>query len=339
MKKMNLLFELLEASDITDDLSYCLRYGRDEVSHNLSGSLDRLGILNPLIAQTEIKGTRGKAWKFRLICGFSRLVWARQAGVGKLPVYVAEPDEMPDDLLMLAVEDHLEGRGLNVIEQAMAVSRMRNKKNIQWLLERFGYKASPGVIERLLGYLKLPEEIQASLAKGVISEGLVPYLREFSSDEQVELVNVIRDLKLSVGASRDLVRESLEICRRDAIAVSELLKTVGYEGIAENEHGKEAAGSDAAALREGVLSGVHQRRFPILTKLNKRYREAYRKLGLPNGFAIRAPKDFEGDRYTIEGRVRSAEELEKALESILLEMRRNRQSFEKVFDVKFEERT
>jgi hypothetical protein len=362
---MDMTFEMVRMEEITEDINYCLRCGREKVPRSLSASLDRVGILHPLIVQLVKKRHGKKPGEYILICGFARLEWARRSGVHELPVRVA-PTERPDVLLRLAVEDNLQGRGLNIIEQATAIGKMQalkkgiekikplmkqmgirfqdetvegeNEENVWGLLDRFGYKASPGVIERLASFLDLPPEVKNALVNGIISEGLVPFLSAFSDDEQVKLVKVIGDLKLSVGASRDLAREALEVCRRDNLGMAELLHGVGYVGMAADEHNSEQMGNEVAVLRDRVLSGVHHRRFPILTELYGRYQEAHRKMGLPKGFAIRAPKDFEGDRYVIEGRVRSAEELEKALESILAGMREKRGAFDEAFDVRFEEK-
>jgi ParB family transcriptional regulator, chromosome partitioning protein len=130
--------------------------------NELVESIKHYGIIQPLIV-TKKNGV------FELIAGERRLRAAKILKLETVPAIIREADEQQK--LELALVENLEREDLNSIETAFAYRKLIDEFNLTQdeLAARFG-KSRP-VITNTLRFLNLPEEIQAALIAGKISEG------------------------------------------------------------------------------------------------------------------------------------------------------------------------
>ncbi|NQU43913.1 hypothetical protein HQ520_11560, partial [bacterium] len=80
------------------------------------------------------------------------------------------------------------------------------------------------------------------------------------------------------------------------------------------------------------LTALHERRYPILTRLNKQYADTSRALALPDEIRIHPPRDFEGDRYRIEIQIHDPEGLRKAVTQLSASLENQPDAWHAIFN-------
>jgi hypothetical protein len=300
-----------------------LRAGR-EPSLRIAESLKANGMRTPpLLAQ----GDRG----LRIVCGFERLRIWQELGRETVTARTAPPETTPLDLLSWAIAENLEGRGLNLIEQAIALEKwIALGGSEDDLLRLLGYRPGPAIAERLVSFRRLSMAAQTALAQGSVPEGAVATLGNFSHEEQDALVSVMRALRFTAGMCRDFARECLEVCRREGIGALALLRELDLNCV--------SAGSpqEVALLRKAALERLHHRRFPILSRLEQDFATRHAALGLGDEIQLHPPKDFEGEQYHLSIRVTNCAELEGAVRALMERLDARRDEVEGLFHITWE---
>ncbi len=130
----------------------------------LAASIRENGIIQPLIVtRAPQPGT------YILIAGERRLLAASQAGLENVPVLIREATEQ--QRLELALIENVQRADLTPLESAEAFRQLADDFNLthDQIAVRVG--KSRTAITNTLRLLKLPESIQAGLARGLITEG------------------------------------------------------------------------------------------------------------------------------------------------------------------------
>jgi ParB family chromosome partitioning protein len=137
-----------------------------EALSELADSIREHGVIQPLIVSRA--QARGGA-PYQLIAGERRLLAARQAGLQKVPVIVKEASSQA--LLELALVENLQRQDLGPLEEASAFRRLADEFKLtqEAIAGRVGRSRSG--VANSLRLLTLPEEMQASLARGEITAG------------------------------------------------------------------------------------------------------------------------------------------------------------------------
>jgi ParB family chromosome partitioning protein len=128
----------------------------------LADSMRTHGVVQPLVVRTCDNG-------YELIAGERRLMAARQAGLQQVPVVVRECSDR--ELLELALIENLQREDINCIEAGLAYRRLVDEFDMtqEQVSETLGKSRS--AVANTLRLLTLPEQVQASLLQGRISEG------------------------------------------------------------------------------------------------------------------------------------------------------------------------
>ncbi len=128
----------------------------------LIASIKEKGVIQPVLV-------RPKGDAYELIAGERRLRAAKKLGLTELPVIIKDVEDV--EALQLALIENIQREGLNPLEEARAFEQ---------LIAEFGFTQEK--IARVLGkdassisntlrLLKLPQEVQTALRKGLISMG------------------------------------------------------------------------------------------------------------------------------------------------------------------------
>lgn len=161
--------------------------------NELVESIKQYGIIQPLIV-TQKNG------KFELIAGERRLRAAKILGLASVPAIVRQADEQQK--LELALVENLQREDLNSIETAVAYRKLIDEFNLSQ--EELAVKVgrSRPVITNTLRFLNLPEEIQAALIEGKITEGHAKVIVGLESEvRQLALYKKILLNKMTVDDS------------------------------------------------------------------------------------------------------------------------------------------
>ena len=167
----------------------------------LAASIREVGILQPLVVRSTAAG-------FELIAGERRLRAAREAGLDRVPVLIRQAGE--NESMELALVENLQRENLSPLETAAAYQALMEGFGLtkDQLARRLG--KSRAAVSNTLRLAHLPENIQALLSDGKISEGHARALLGLKNEEQMtRLARKVGEEKLSVRKTEELVREML----------------------------------------------------------------------------------------------------------------------------------
>jgi len=179
----------------------------------LAASIREVGILQPLVVRSTPAG-------FELIVGERRLRAAREAGLDRVPVLIRQAGE--NESMELALVENLQRENLSPLETAAAYQALMDGFGLSkdQLARRLG--KSRAAVTNTLRLVHLPENIQALLRDGKISEGHARALLGLDNEEQMtELAHKVGKEKLSVRKTEELVREMLADPRTSSRAAPE----------------------------------------------------------------------------------------------------------------------
>jgi ParB family chromosome partitioning protein len=161
---------------------------------DLAASIREHGIIQPLIVSR-------KGNSFELIAGERRLRASKIVGLKEVPVIVREEKEQKK--LELALIENLQRENLNPLETAVAYQRLMDEFSLtqEEAAKKVGKARSS--VANCLRLLSLPEEAQAALASGKISEAHAKYLLGLEGREKQ--VNVLRKI----------IRQNLTVAETD----------------------------------------------------------------------------------------------------------------------------
>ena len=166
----------------------------------LAASVRLHDIVQPLTV-SRLSGDR-----YRLIAGERRLRAAKLAGLKDVPVYLRQANDQ--QLLELALLENLQREDLNAIEIALSYKRMMEELSYtqEQVAERMGKERS--TVANYIRLLKLPPDIQIAVRQGTLSMGHARALINVDTvDKQLYIFNEIRNKKLSVRQTEELVRK------------------------------------------------------------------------------------------------------------------------------------
>lgn len=182
---------------------------------DLSESIRQYGVLQPLVViRRETESDSGISVDYELIAGERRLRASKLAGLTQVPVVIRkESDEKTK--LELAIIENLQREDLNAIDRAVAFRRLADNFKLKHHEIAVRVGKSREYVTNTMRLLMLPEEIQAGLVKGEVSEGhcRVILALDGRAEEQMALYKDIVEKKMSVRLvekiTRNMVRGSL----------------------------------------------------------------------------------------------------------------------------------
>lgn len=176
----------------------------------LADSIRQYGILQPLtVTRNEIPlEDGGLKVEYELIAGERRLRASKLAGVSTVPVVIRMKEESDLTKLELAIIENLHREDLNAIDKARAFEKLN--KEFGFNNADIGRKVgkSREYVSNSIRILNLPEEIQAHVAEGRITEGHTRALLMLIDrpEEQMVLAKEIILKKLTVRETEHIAR-------------------------------------------------------------------------------------------------------------------------------------
>lgn len=169
---------------------------REEELAELVHSVREFGVLQPIVVR-ERSGAQAGEPAYELIMGERRLRASTIAGLDAIPAIVRSTAD--ENMLRDALLENLHRAQLNALEEASAYQQLLEDFGItqEQLAERLG--RSRPQITNTLRLLKLPEQVQARVAAGVLTAGHArAVLAAGSPDAMVKLADKIVNEELSV---------------------------------------------------------------------------------------------------------------------------------------------
>ena len=172
----------------------------------LAESIRHLGVLQPVVVRPAAEGA-GK--RFEVIAGERRLRAAALAGLDSIPALMRTADEALS--LEMALAENVAREDLNGIEEAHAYAALVDEFGLTH--ERIGELVgrSRVAVTNVLRLLELPDDVQAMVERGEISEGHARTLLGLAGhDERRKLARLIVKEGLTVRQTEAVVRRMVE---------------------------------------------------------------------------------------------------------------------------------
>lgn len=169
--------------------------------NELADSIREHGVIQPLLV-TKAEQTN----QYTLIAGERRLLAARKAGLGEVPVILR--DVTHQEHLELALIENVQRADLSPLETAEAYRQLAEDFNMahEQIAARVG--KSRTAVTNTLRLLKLPTAIQESLAAGKISEGHARALLALPTVQaQLAVLQTILVNEYNVRQTEELIRK------------------------------------------------------------------------------------------------------------------------------------
>jgi ParB family transcriptional regulator, chromosome partitioning protein len=191
----------IQISDIKPNPDQPRTHMDDEGLEDLAGSIKEHGIIQPLILT---KGDEGN--QYTLIAGERRLRAAQIAGLESVPAIIREASNQ--QRLEIALIENIQRENLTAIESAMAYKRLRDEFGLSHEDISVRVGKSRVAVSNTLRLIKLPEDVQAALQNGKISEGHARALLGLPSKKsQSAALQTILKNDLNVRQTEELARK------------------------------------------------------------------------------------------------------------------------------------
>lgn len=181
----------------------------EESLAELSSSIKEKGVIQPILV--EKSGSR-----YIIIAGERRYRASKIAGLEKVPVIVRDFSE--NEKLEIALIENIQREDLNPIEEAMAYHELMDKANLSQedVAAKVGKNRS--TVANSLRLLKLPEDIQTSIAGGEISAGHARAILSLDTESQM------RDLH------KRIITDGLSVREAEGFTASGKINPAGKKG-------------------------------------------------------------------------------------------------------------
>jgi ParB family chromosome partitioning protein len=171
----------------------------------LAESIKAQGVIQPIVV-------RAVGDRFQIIAGERRWRAAAKAGLKRVPVVVraVTTGDQGLSLLEMALIENIQRENLNPMEEAQAYKRLGDEFELTQEQIAAAVGKDRATVANLLRLLRLPEDIKAQVAGGVLSMGHARALLTLPDEAgQRRLAAEVVGRGLSVRATEEMVKEQL----------------------------------------------------------------------------------------------------------------------------------
>ena len=268
----------------------------------LSSSIEQVGILKPLIL------LRGRP--FLVISGFKRLYAAERLGLRSVPSMIVDVDEKR--AILIAIHENIR-RGLNAVEKAHAL-QMMVRAGFDWsaisqVMRLLSIDPRDRFLQLFLNVSHAEEEVKTFIASRNMMRRNMEALLSFEAEERLQIVRMLSKMRLTEASL-------LEILTMLMLAKTKL----GHIPFSR------LSGSVEVGELRAELKRMTQ---PELCRLEASLRERMARLSLSAGAKVLSDSFFERDYIEISFRIKSPDDLERAIE----DLRKNKATIEEILEI------
>jgi ParB family chromosome partitioning protein len=298
---MNFKEDLVYLSSI-DLEDHAFRITTNKSLKSLTLSIKNVGLLNPPIL---VK----KNSDFRVISGFRRIYASFDLGMTRIPARIVESHQNKHACVMIAIADNSLQRTLNLIEQSRALGMLKefypDNKQLVKAASVLCLPDHPAMIDKVKNICHLEPDIQNGILSNRISLSMALELEKLKNDEGSLFAVLVEKLNLSLNKQREILNYIKEISMIENISITNLLtKGQLYEIIEDQE-------LDKNKKTHLIRSLLKQRRFPQISRTQKKLTEKISKLKLETNLNLIPPKDFEKRIFSLNLQFENMEQLHK----------------------------
>ncbi|MFQ6111780.1 MAG: ParB/RepB/Spo0J family partition protein, partial [Nitrospinota bacterium] len=259
-------------------------FSRPLESEPLRVSIRNMGVITPLLLW-EVGGGR-----LRVVSGHRRLSACQALGFSSLSALIAKRGELTDEgAIELNLAENLSQRALTEVEKAEALHKLETlgiaqERLIEHYLPLLGARPSLALLHQYLALGRVEEEVKDYLTERAWPLGDAFRLASLEGEERLALVRLLKELRASVSAGREIFELCRELSRRDEVTIEELLLRPAL---------REALELKGKARARALLEVLRFLRYPELEKLKRRAESLIRRGELPREIKFEWPQALE----------------------------------------------
>ncbi len=222
----NAIVNTVRLSDIEPDKNQPRKAFDEEALNSLASSIERHGILQPLVVRKvqipegDSARTKLLSDKYTIISGERRWRAAKMAGLTEVPVVVKELSDT--DIAAIMLVENLQREDLNAVELAQGLKRLIEEFSMTQEEAAAILGMSRPAVSNSLRLLSLPDEALDSLASKDISSGHARALLALSDDDLIlSALQVVVSKSLSVRETEKLVKDMIKNAQNSIKAPSQ----------------------------------------------------------------------------------------------------------------------
>jgi ParB-like chromosome segregation protein Spo0J len=286
---------------------YCMSFGFD--LKPLIRSIEKFGLINSPIL------TRDREGRVEVVVGYRRILATKHLQWEEIPCRdLSHLGFSPLERLLFNLHDNLATRPFNAVEKGMVLSRLEQYASREEILRDFmpllGLPRHGPTLEVFLGLEKLEQPIKESLVNTRISFQTAKAFVLMDPESRTTLFNWIADVGLNVNQQSQFIEYAVDISIKEQKKISQLFEEKDMLYILKNIN---INNPQKAKL---LLNLLKSRRFPLLTRSEKRFREKTTGLGLPDGVSISYPPFFEDPDYRLEIFFKNGKKLREKIDAL-----------------------
>ena len=270
---------------------YCMSFGFD--LKPLVRSIEKFSLINSPIVTKDREGRVEVVAGYRRILALNHLQWE------EIPCRdLSHLGYSHEELLLLNLHDNLATRPLNAVEKGMVLSRLAPYVSRDQILRDFmpllDLPCHGPTLEMFWGLEKLEQPIKKSLVNKSISIQTAKAFVHMDPESRTTLFKWIAGVGLNANQQSQFITYIADISIKEQKRISQLFQEKEILDILNNLN------TNKPQKAKMLLNFLRSRRFPLLTRNEKRFREKTTGLGLPDGVTISHPPFFEDPDYRLE---------------------------------------
>ncbi|ACL71098.1 nucleoid occlusion protein [Halothermothrix orenii] len=185
---------------------------KEEDLNELADSIKSYGVIQPITVRVKDDG-------YELIAGERRLRASRYLGLNEIPAVIKELTDR--EMAEIALVENLQRKDLNFMEEARAYQKLLEQFKLtqKELAQRLG--KSQSTIANKLRLLSLSNDVQEQINSPLITERHARALLKLDNKEQqIKVIEEIKDKKLTVKQTEQMVNKLLDNKNRKAKVVT-----------------------------------------------------------------------------------------------------------------------
>ncbi|MGD9346756.1 MAG: ParB N-terminal domain-containing protein [Candidatus Aminicenantes bacterium] len=299
MKTQDIKLDAIEFKDERFRISYA--FETFELAP-LIRSISEIGLIHPpVITYREQKAIIVTGWKRVLAC--------RSCEMASITCSVFERQ---NDLeaFRLAVEENLASRPFTLLEKARILSRLMHlglseREIVNDHLSLLDIPQTPKYLDAYLQIAALDTETKAVIHSKNMTYPVVELLTEYSEEERRLLMPLL--LSLGQNKQKDLLRNLLEISKRDRNPVKNILKGADIQKATKDQN------FSALQKADTIRSLIYKQRYPTLAAWTEAFAFQKKNLEWPDGIKIEPSPFFEGEVFKVWFAFKDVEEFQTKL--------------------------
>ncbi len=278
----------LNTVDMDDDL---YRISRTEGVEALADSIRSVGLVNlPLLEEKEPN-------RFRIVCGFKRLLACRRIGMETVQCRVVSSDCSPMTCLSIAIADNTMGPNPpGILDQARAVEKIRSLcapgDDLSLIAGRLGLHVDPSLVEKYHRLCSLPAYLQKLVEDDGVSMAMAIELGAMEDRDAIALSGLFEVLRPTASHQKELLSALKAISVMHDTDMTAILESPDLSDIIEND------AFDRKQKIQRLRQAVRKLRYPFISRFESHFKQQIQRMALPKGMALIAPRDFESPSYT-----------------------------------------